>query len=64
LITPALVALRRRAHTLRSGDPVAIAARLGRGDAFERAIFRFATAYADHPDSDHKQLIEATKSAA
>jgi uncharacterized protein (DUF2252 family) len=52
-----------RAHA-RSGDPVAITAYLGRGDAFERAMSRFATAYADQTESDHKQVLEATESAA
>jgi Uncharacterized protein conserved in bacteria (DUF2252) len=51
-----------RAHA-RSGDPVAIAPRLGRGNAFERAISRFATAYADQTETDHKEVLEATKSA-
>jgi hypothetical protein len=31
----------------RSGDAVAIGAYLGRSDAFERALMRFAAAYAD-----------------
>jgi hypothetical protein len=35
-----------RAHA-RSGDRVAIASYLGRGDAFDRAIAAFSAAYAD-----------------
>jgi uncharacterized protein (DUF2252 family) len=50
-----------RAHA-RSGDPVAIAAYLGRGDAFDRAISRFASAYADQTDSDHQRLVDAIAS--
>ena len=50
-----------RAHA-RSGDPVAIAAYLGRGDAFDRAISRFAASYADQTESDHKRLLEAAES--
>jgi uncharacterized protein (DUF2252 family) len=49
-----------RAHA-RSGDPVAVAAYLGRGDAFDRAISRFAAAYADQTESDHKQLLDAVE---
>jgi hypothetical protein len=41
-----------------------IAAYLGRGDAFERAISRFPTAYADETGSDHEHALEATESAA
>jgi uncharacterized protein (DUF2252 family) len=47
-----------RAHA-RSGDRLAIAAYLGRGSAFDRAIARFATAYGDQNDLDHQRLAEA-----
>ncbi|MDH2388275.1 DUF2252 domain-containing protein [Streptomyces sp. HNM0663] len=47
-----------RAHA-RSGDPVAIAAYLGRGDAFDRAVAQFAHAYADQNERDHRALAEA-----
>jgi uncharacterized protein (DUF2252 family) len=50
-----------RAHS-RSGDPVAIAAYLGGGDVFERAISQFAVAYADQTDSDHERMLEAIRS--
>ncbi|CAO5173699.1 DUF2252 domain-containing protein [Frankia sp. AiPs1] len=49
-----------RAHA-RSGDPVAIAAYLGAGDAFDRAITRFAEAYADQNERDHAALAEAAR---
>jgi uncharacterized protein (DUF2252 family) len=50
-----------RAHA-RSGDPVAIAAYLGGGDVFERAISQFAIAYADQSDRDHQRMLEAIRS--
>jgi uncharacterized protein (DUF2252 family) len=50
-----------RAHA-RSGDRVAIAAYLGGGDAFDRAICDFADAYADLNERDHKALAAAVDS--
>ena len=47
-----------RSHA-RSGDRVAIAAYLGGGPAFERAIARFSTAYADQNELDHQRLADA-----
>jgi uncharacterized protein (DUF2252 family) len=47
-----------RAHA-RSGDRLAIAAYLGAGAAFDRAIARFAAAYADQNERDHRRLAEA-----
>ena len=47
-----------RAHA-RSGDRVAIAAYLGSGPTFERAIGAFARTYADQNEADHQQLVEA-----
>ncbi len=47
-----------RAHA-RSGDPIAIAAYLGRGDPFDRALVRFARAYADQNERDHQALTDA-----
>ena len=41
-----------RAHA-RSGDRIAIAAYLGSGDQFDRAIAAFAQAYADRNALDH-----------
>ncbi len=49
-----------RAHA-RSGDRVAISAYLGGGDSFDRAMGRWAVAYADQTREDHKALIEAIK---
>ncbi len=47
-----------RAHA-RSGDRVAIAAYLGRGSAFDRAVGGFAAAYADRTEADHGALLAA-----
>ena len=47
-----------RAHA-RSGDPVAIAAYLGKKDVFDRAIAAFAVAYADRNEADYALLKEA-----
>jgi uncharacterized protein (DUF2252 family) len=47
-----------RAHA-RSGDGIAIAAYLGGGDVFDRAIARFADAYADQNERDHAALAAA-----
>ena len=41
-----------RAHA-RSGDPIAIAAYLGEGDQFDRAITDFAGRYADQNERDY-----------
>ena len=49
-----------RAHA-RSGDRVAISAYLGGGDSFDRAMGRWAVAYADQTREDHKALLEAIK---
>jgi uncharacterized protein (DUF2252 family) len=46
----------------RSGDSVAIAAYLGRGESFDRAIGRFAVAYADQTERDHELFKEAVRS--
>lgn len=47
-----------RAHA-RSGDRIAIAAYLGSGDAFDRALAAFAEAYADQNERDHQALVDA-----
>ncbi|NUQ97371.1 MAG: DUF2252 domain-containing protein [Streptomyces sp.] len=47
-----------RAHA-RSGDPIAIGSYLGRGDSFDRALARFAQAYADQNERDHRALADA-----
>ena len=50
-----------RAHA-RSGDRVAIAAYLGKGDVFDRAVADFAEAYADLNERDYRALTEAVSS--
>jgi uncharacterized protein (DUF2252 family) len=50
-----------RAHA-RSGDRIAIAAYLGSGDAFDRAMATFAELYADQAERDHAALAEAARS--
>jgi hypothetical protein len=47
-----------RAHA-RSGDRVAVAAYLGAGDRFDRAVADFAQAYADQTERDHASLVKA-----
>jgi len=47
-----------RAHA-RSGDRVGIAAYLGSGEAFDKALARFAEAYADQNEKDFERLVEA-----
>lgn len=49
-----------RAHA-RSGDRIAIAAYLGRSDAFDRAIADFAETYADQNERDYIALKAAVK---
>jgi uncharacterized protein (DUF2252 family) len=49
-----------KAHA-RSGDPIAIAAYLGKSDVFDRALAGFAEAYADQNERDHALLNEAVK---
>jgi uncharacterized protein (DUF2252 family) len=43
----------------RSGDRIALASYLGKGDAFDRALAEFATAYADQNERDHAALRQA-----
>jgi uncharacterized protein (DUF2252 family) len=50
-----------RAHA-RSGDRIAIAAYLGGGTAFDRAVLEFAKAYADQNERDYQTLVAAVKS--
>jgi uncharacterized protein (DUF2252 family) len=49
-----------RAHA-RSGDRIAIASYLGKGDTFDRALLEFARAYADQTEKDHAALREAAE---
>jgi len=50
-----------RAHA-RSGDPVALAAYLGRKDAFDRSIIDFSERYANQNEKDYEQFVTAVKS--
>ena len=50
-----------RAHA-RSGDRIAIAAYLGNGPSFDRAIVEFSHAYAEQNERDYKALVEAVES--
>jgi uncharacterized protein (DUF2252 family) len=50
-----------RAHA-RSGDRIAIAAYLGNSDVFDRAVTKFATAYADQNERDYQSLVDAVAS--
>jgi uncharacterized protein (DUF2252 family) len=50
-----------KAHA-RSGDPVAIAAYLGKSTRLDRALSGFAEAYADQNERDHRALAEAVAS--
>jgi uncharacterized protein (DUF2252 family) len=52
-----------RAHA-RSGDRLAIAAYLGAGSNFDRAIARFSKAYADQNELDHQRLADAVAAGA
>jgi uncharacterized protein (DUF2252 family) len=49
-----------RAHA-RSGDPVAIAAYLGKKDKFEKSIADFAQRYADQNERDYEAFVDAIK---
>jgi uncharacterized protein (DUF2252 family) len=50
-----------RAHA-RSGDRVAIAAYLGNGDTFDRALLEFSMAYAEQNERDYQALNRAVES--
>ena len=50
-----------RGHA-RSGDSIAIASYLGRGDTFDRALAEFAETYADQNERDHRALVDAVAS--
>ena len=49
-----------RAHA-RSGDPTAISGYLGSSNVFDKAISKFAVAYADQTEKDYQALVEAVK---
>ena len=50
-----------RAHA-RSGDPVAIAAYLGKRDEFDRSITDFSQRYADQNEQDYRAFTDAVRS--
>jgi uncharacterized protein (DUF2252 family) len=50
-----------RAHA-RSGDRIAIAAYLGGGSSFDRAVLRFSNAYAEQNQRDYQELTAAVAS--
>jgi uncharacterized protein (DUF2252 family) len=50
-----------RAHA-RWGDRIAVAAYLGKGDAFDRAIADFSVAYADQNERDYAAFLAAIES--
>lgn len=50
-----------RAHA-RTGDPLAIAAYIGKGRRFDQALAEFAINYADQTERDHRQLSDAVTS--
>jgi uncharacterized protein (DUF2252 family) len=50
-----------RAHA-RSGDPIAIAAYLGKGDGFDRSVTDFSERYADQNDKDFRSFVKAVHS--
>jgi uncharacterized protein (DUF2252 family) len=51
-----------RGHA-RSGDRIAIAAYLGSGDTFDKAIGEFAVAYADQNERDYATVADALRTA-
>ena len=50
-----------RAHA-RSGDATAISGYLGRSAVFDKAVSKFAMAYADQTEKDYQALLDAVKS--
>jgi uncharacterized protein (DUF2252 family) len=50
-----------RAHA-RSGDPIAIAAYLGQGEAFDRSVLDFAVRYAEQNERDYAEFAAAARS--
>ncbi|MGH8977782.1 MAG: DUF2252 family protein, partial [Acidimicrobiia bacterium] len=50
-----------RAHA-RSGDPIAIAAYLGKKDRFDRSITDFSERYADQNERDYEAFSDAVRS--
>ena len=49
-----------RAHA-RSGDPIAISAYMGKGDAFDKAIVDFSERYAEQNERDYRSFTDAVR---
>ncbi len=60
--TRASAARRWRGRTPRSGDPVAIAAYLGKKDRFDESITDFSERYADQNERDYQAFTQAITS--
>jgi hypothetical protein len=52
-----------RAHA-RTGDPIAIAAYIGKGRRFDAALGEFAVDYAEQNARDHRELSDAVANGA
>jgi hypothetical protein len=50
-----------RAHA-RSGDPIALAAYLGKKDRFEQSVTDFSERYADQNEHDYQAFVDAIRS--
>ena len=50
-----------RSHA-KSGDVATMSGYLGKGDQFDKAMGKFALAYADQTDQDYTALVEAVNS--
>ena len=51
-----------RARTPATGDPIAIAAYLGKSDVFDRSVCDLSERYADQNERDYQALVEAIRS--
>ena len=60
--TRASVAARWRARTHAPGDPVALAAYLGKKDRFDESITDFSERYADQNERDYQAFTDAIRS--
>jgi hypothetical protein len=50
-----------RAHA-KGGDAAMVSGYLGKSDAFDQALAKFAQAYADQTEQDYQSLLKAVKS--
>jgi len=53
---------REKSAHARSGDPIAVAAYLGKGDAFDQSVTDFFELYADQNERDYKAFTDAIRS--